>query len=127
LIVGVVETNVLVDLLRNYTPAVSWFAAQGQVTLAVSPLIRMELVSGAQNRSEQRRAIRLLTQFEMLHITPEDQDWAMEKQLTLSLSHGVSINDCLIAAVSYRLQVPLQMRNLKHFTPLLGTLAQRPY
>jgi hypothetical protein len=32
-----------------------------------------------------------------------------------------------IAAPSYRLQVPLYTRSLKHFAPLLGRLAQQPY
>jgi hypothetical protein len=35
--------------------------------------------------------------------------------------------DCLIAAPSHRLNVPLYTMNLKHFTPLLGALAVRPY
>jgi len=35
--------------------------------------------------------------------------------------------DCLIAAAAFRLQVPLHTRNLKHFAPLLGELAQEPY
>jgi hypothetical protein len=31
------------------------------------------------------------------------------------------------SAPSYRLQLPLYTRNLKHFAPLLGKLAQEPY
>jgi predicted nucleic acid-binding protein len=51
----------------------------------------------------------------------------MQAGMVFTLSHGVGIMDCLIASVSYRLQVPLYTRNLKHFTPLLGALAQTPY
>jgi hypothetical protein len=31
------------------------------------------------------------------------------------------------SAPSYRLQLPLYTRNLKHFAPLLGKLAREPY
>jgi predicted nucleic acid-binding protein len=53
--------------------------------------------------------------------------WAREKLLKHRLSHNIDAFDCLIAAPSYRLQFPLYTRNLKHFTPLLGKLAQQPY
>ena len=57
-----------------------------------------------------------------------DQEWAMQQMELLRLSHGVSINDCLIASVAHRLQVPLYTHNLKHMQVLLGdTLPQKPY
>jgi predicted nucleic acid-binding protein len=40
---------------------------------------------------------------------------------------GIGMMDCLIASVSLCLQLPLYTRNLRHFTPLLGTLAVKPY
>ena len=52
----------------------------------------------------------------------------MQQMERYRLSHGVGINDSLIAAVSYRLQVPLYTHNLKHMRVLLGdTLPQKPY
>jgi predicted nucleic acid-binding protein len=56
-----------------------------------------------------------------------DQDWAMEQMERYRLSHGVGVNDCLIASVAYRLQVPLYTHNLKDMTPMLGKLAVKPY
>jgi predicted nucleic acid-binding protein len=44
------------------------------------------------------------------------------------LSHGVGINDCLIASVAHRLQLPLYTHNLKDMRVLLGeTLVIKPY
>ncbi|MBC8163275.1 MAG: hypothetical protein H7Z42_18860 [Roseiflexaceae bacterium] len=64
----------------------------------------------------------------MVYLTQADQDWAMQQLELLRLSHGVSINDTLIASVSHRLQVPLYTHNLKHMRVLLGeTLPQQPY
>lgn len=65
--------------------------------------------------------------FEMIHLTEVDSHWAMQAQMVYELSHGVGMMDCLIASVSHRLQLPLYTHNLKHFSPLLGDLAQKPY
>ena len=87
----------------------------------------MELIDGAQDKRIQRQAARLLSEFAMVYLTEADLDWVMQQLLAYRLSHNVSPFDCLIASASYRLQVPLLTLNLKHFAPLLGSLAQRPY
>ena len=51
----------------------------------------------------------------------------MAQHVTHRLRFGVGVLDCLIAAPAFRLQLPLYTHNLKHFTPLLGDLAQKPY
>ncbi len=50
----------------------------------------------------------------------------MEQMERYRLSHGVTINDCLIASVAYRLEVPLYTHNIKDMTPLFGKLAVKP-
>lgn len=39
----------------------------------------------------------------------------------------LGMDDCLIASVAHRLQVPLYTHNLKDMTPLIGELALKPY
>ena len=46
---------------------------------------------------------------------------------SFGLSHGVDAFDCMIAATSQRLNMPVLTRNLKHFRPLIGGLAILPY
>lgn len=87
----------------------------------------MEVVTGAENKDNQDRVIRLLDRFPMAQLSQTDILWAMEQLQTYQLSQNVGIPDCLIAAPSHRLQLPLFTRNLKHFTPLLGNLAREPY
>lgn len=124
---AIIETNVIVDLLRYYKPAVGWVQTKTQPTLGIPPIIWMEVVSGGVNKTERLRSARLMEQFEMIYLTQSDLAWAMQTQMQYELSHGVGMMDCLIASVSYRLQIPLYTHNLKHFSPLLGKLAQRPY
>jgi predicted nucleic acid-binding protein len=124
---AIIETSIVVDLLRNHPPATAWYNSQTHIIMGISPIIWMEAVQGGVNKIERFRAARLLQQFEMIHLTDADQDWAMDCQVRYQLQYGVGLLDCLIASVSHRLQIPLYTHNLKHFAPLLGTLAQRPY
>ena len=122
---SLVDTSIVVDLLRGYSPAHNWFLVQGD--LAVTRAVWLEIVEGVTNRSAQRHALKLLRRFELIELTTVDIVWATEKLITHNLSHNVDAFDCLIAAVNFRLQLPLHTRNLKHFVPLLGLLAQSPY
>ncbi len=87
----------------------------------------MEVITGGDNKAERQRAAQVMAQFEMVYLTEADLKWAMEAQMRYELSHGIGMMDCLIASASHRLQLPLYTHNLKHFAPLLGDLAQKPY
>jgi predicted nucleic acid-binding protein len=120
-----IDTSVLVDVLRQRPFAIEWF--EFQAGLAVTPFVQMELVAGAQNKIEQARALRLIANLQMIFPAQLDLEWAMQQQTMYVLSHNVGMNDCLIASASHRLQLPLYTTNLKHFAPLLGSLADKPY
>lgn len=124
---AIVETTVLVDLLRNHPPAIAWYSAQTQAALGITPIIWMEVIGGGQTKAKRLQAAKMLRQFGMVYLTQVDFDWAMQAQMRYELSHGVGMMDCLIASVSHQLQLPLFAHNLKHFQPLLGNLAQAPY
>lgn len=82
---------------------------------------------GAPDKKARDRAAAFLKQFTMIYFTQSDMIWAMQQVHDYRLSHNVGILDSFIAAPGYRLQLPLYTRNLKHFAPLLGKLAQEPY
>jgi predicted nucleic acid-binding protein len=124
---AILDTTVLVDLLRNYNRSVQWLEARQSQTFGITPIVFLEVVSGTQNKIAQQRAFKRLSQFAMVYLTREDFDWTMQQLVRYRLSHNVGMMDCLIASVSYRLQMPLYTTNLKHFTPLLGVMAQKPY
>lgn len=63
----------------------------------------------------------------MLYLTFYDQQWAMEQLERLQFSHHISINDCMIASVAHRLQLPLYTHNLKDMIPVLGKFVIKPY
>jgi predicted nucleic acid-binding protein len=89
-------------------------------------MVWFELVDGALNCREQRRALQLLNRFERVDLVTEDYQCALDQMIAYRLSHSTDAFDCLIAAPSHRLQLPLYTMNLRHFTPLLGAPTQKP-
>lgn len=125
MVTGRLDTTIVVDLLRRHQPATAWL--QQQRDLGVTPLIWLEIIEGASSKVEQTRALRLLRRFQMVYPTSVDFDWAVQQAIRYKLSHNTGMVDCLIASVNHRLQIPLYTANLKHFGPLIGNLAQKPY
>lgn len=93
----------------------------------MSPVVWLEVIEGATNKLDQKRAVQLLARFERVEVAPTDFDWAIRRALALRLSHNIDMMDCLIAASAHRLGLPLFTRNFKHFQPLIGQLAPKPY
>lgn len=122
---ALIDTSVLVDVLRNHLPAREWL--KNHTAPGVSVVVWIELLQGARDKVAQQRALKLLRNFERIALTSADTDWAIEQLLRHNLSHNIGGLDCLIASASFRLQVPLYTTNLKHFAPLLDSLAQKPY
>lgn len=124
---AILDTSVLIDLLRAFPPATNWFADLGRQRVAITPVVWMETVQGAVNREKRAHAIRFLRQFRIEHPTEDDNRWAMRQTASFYLSHGVHLQDAMIASVAARLAVPLYTTNLKHFQPLPSVDAKKPY
>jgi predicted nucleic acid-binding protein len=84
-------------------------------------------LQGATDATKRAQAIRFLRQFLVEHPTPDDNRWAMLQLGRFYLSHGIHLQDVMIASVAVRLGVPLYTQNLKHYAPLPGIRAIRPY
>lgn len=125
MVTALIDSAVIIDLLRGHSPALSWLEQQPQ--LGATPIVWLEVIEGARDLQAQRRAVRLLSHFERIPHQEQDFEWAIRRALAFRLSHNVDVMDCLIASCAYRLDLPLYSTNLKHFTPLLGPLAHRPY
>lgn len=124
---ALLDTSVLVDLWRKQPSAIAWATAHRNLSIGIHVLVEMELVEGVRNNQELAQLSRLLIDYEIVFLTPSDCAWASEQHRQLRLSHGVGLLDALIASGAVRLNVPLYTLNLKHFQPLPGVKATRPY
>jgi predicted nucleic acid-binding protein len=125
-IVGTIDTNILIEIYRGSTDGKAWFAAQ--TDLALTSIAWLEFLKGARGKAGQAASLQLVAALEIVDLTAEDQRWARRQLLNYQFSHGVGVSDCLIASVAHRLQVPLYTKNVKDFTPILGaSLVIKPY
>lgn len=123
---GIVDTTVILHYFRKSPPALAWVDSQS-ARLSVTTITWLEVMTGANSKATQSESRRILEKFNLLFLTPADQRWAMQMLEQFQFSHHIGMNDCLIASVAQRLQVPLYTHNLKDMQPLLGDLAVRPY
>lgn len=124
--VGIVDTTVILHYFRNYGSARSWVDSQ-PVRLSIVSMTWMEVMAGANSKANQTQCKNVLGKFDLLYPTPADQQWAMQQLEQFQFSHHIGKDDCLIASVAFRLNLPLYTHNLRDMTPLIGELAVRPY
>lgn len=123
---AILDTNIVIDLLQGYQPALNWYA-NAKIALGITPIVWFETLEGARNKVEYKRALKLLNAFTMEHSTVADDLWGMAQYGRLVLSHSLDWSDCLIASVALRLNVPIFTGNLRHFRLMSGVDALKPY
>jgi predicted nucleic acid-binding protein len=123
---AIADTTVVIHLYRRYAPALMWYGSLSQ-PLGITPITWMEVMQGAGSKATQSASKILLDQYDLIHLTFVDQNWAIEQMGKYRLSHGVATGDCFIASVASCLQLPLYTDNLKDMLPMVGSLAMKPY
>ena len=123
---GIVDTTVILHYFRKNANARAWVNTQA-VQLSVTSITWMEVMEGATSKANQAQCKNILGMFDLLYPTSTDQQWAIQQLEHFQFSHHIGMNDCLIAAVAYRMQLPLYTHNLKDMTPMIGSLAVQPY
>ena len=92
------DTDVLIDLLRPVPAAVAWFS-----TLTDPPMVAgfaaMELIAGCLNKRELLQAQKALRPFPLLWPTEEDMKRALNDYLPLHLAHGIGLIDTVNATL----------------------------
>jgi predicted nucleic acid-binding protein len=92
---ALLDTSILVGLLRNHSPAIQWKSTNSHFTFGVTSVVRMEVLRGSPNRRGVQQALRFLNQFTLIPILQVDLDWAEQQ----------------FAAPYHRLNLPLYTRN----------------
>jgi predicted nucleic acid-binding protein len=122
------DSDVMIDLLRQYPPATRWFdTLDDEEELLLPGYVVMELIQGCRNKVEQERLRRELATYGIVWPTPADCDEALDIFTAYHLSHNAGLLDVLIGQTAVALGVPLYTFNQKHyrFIPRLQTI--QPY
>jgi len=59
----ILDTDVMIDLLREYPPALTWLESIGDEEIVLPGFVVMELIQGCRNKGEQERVKRELSAY----------------------------------------------------------------
>jgi predicted nucleic acid-binding protein len=125
--VYVLDTDIVVDFLRGFSPAMSWFANVSDTDLTVPGFVAMELIQGCKNREDQSRVERLLRPYTVVWPSAAECNAALDTLSRFHLSHSLGILDSLIGHMAVALNAPLCTFNAKHYAVIPGLTMVRPY
>ncbi len=120
-ILTIVDTDILIDVGQNVPEAVECLTNLEEHSIpAVSVVTQLELLVGCRNAAEQRRAERFLERFQVLKLTEEASDTAVDLLRQYRLRYGLAIPDALIAATAVTLNQPFISKNQRDYRFIKG-------
>lgn len=122
----IIDTDILVDLLRMHTGAQNWFASLSYVP-AISGISLMEAIQGCRNAQEARNLLRFSAPFQISWPTEADCQRALAYFSTFYLSHGVGLLDTLIGACASGRDAVLYTFNIRHYNIIPDIRVEQPY
>jgi len=123
----VVDTDILIDVGRGIPEAVGYLQAkQQQYRVCISTITHLELLVGAQNKTELRKIDRFVQRFGLLRTSEAIADRATELVRQYRLSHGLLLADALIAGTALAYGIPLATKNQRHYR-FIAQLLLLPY
>ena len=112
----VVDTDIRIDFGLDKIDAVQTMALLEQkYEMSVSVITAMELYTGCRSKKDLRQLDDLLSNFEIHFVTKAVSEQAFEWMKRFRSSHGVEINDMLIAATAHTIKATLVSKNQKHY------------
>lgn len=119
------DTDVIVDYLRGFEPAVRFFKDLDIENTATSVITEAELLAGNHNQepSKRRTLIEFLGPFQSISI---DHFIAVAAG-DIARSNGLALPDALIAATAKQYKAALYTRNVKDFQRVAGLDVRKPY
>ena len=117
-----VDTDVLIDFLRGYGPAVSFVNSQSD-RIILPAIVVAELYAGARGAQDDEEQAVLDNLLSLFRIVPIDEDIARLGGLyrrDYGPSHGIGLPDALVAATAFLAGANLKTLNVKHFPMFEG-------
>lgn len=112
----IIDTDILIDFSFDRTEAIQTISLlEEKNTLGISVITAMELYSGCRSKEELKEIDELLTDLQIEFITKPISVLAFELMKKFRSSHGVEINDMLIAATSMVMSAKMISKNQKHY------------
>lgn len=121
------DTDVMIDLLRQHPPAVTWLESLSEEEIILPGFVVMELIQGCRDKGEQERLERALNTYAIAWPMPAICDEALSVFSQYYLSHRIGILDVLIGQMAVTVGVPLCTFNQKHYSTIPNLKTLQPY
>lgn len=122
-----VDTDVLVDIVRQYSPAVQWLEQLGSADVTLPGFVVMELIEGCRSRTEQRRVECVIEPYEIIWPSEQTCDKALAFFAHHYLTYGLGILNAVIGQIAVDADAPLATFNRKHYSTIPGLKTLQPY
>ena len=117
----IVDSDILIDAGRGDAGAINCLLRLETIsTLAISAVTELELIVGCRNKTELKALEKFLTRYQILKITDEISDHAVDLLKQYFLSHGLLIADGLIAATALVHNEAFITKNQRDFRFIAG-------
>jgi predicted nucleic acid-binding protein len=126
-LVALLDTDVLIEILRQRPAAETWLTANATIPMAIHGVVAMEIINGSLNKDDMRLNQNFLNRFTIIWPTPFEFEDAYNLLAQYRLSTNIGIPDCLIAATALKRGWQLYSFNLKHYRHISGLNIQIPY
>jgi predicted nucleic acid-binding protein len=120
-----VDTNVLIDSMRNVSGAIDFLEGLAD-DWGISSITAIEILVGARNMREATILDLMVSAYSAI---PPNEDMTRRAYFlakTYGQSHGLRTMDALIAATALEEGLTLVTRNYKHFVMIEGLQVQKP-
>lgn len=121
------DTNIMVDILRGYLPAIRWLNSLGEEELVLPGFVVMELMEGCEDKRTMQRLQKRIALYRVYWPPERDSKRALDTFAQGWLSHHLDILDTLIGECVVGLGVPLCTFNVRHFRAVAGLTTEQPY
>jgi len=121
-----IDTNIIIDHLRNFEPATNFFNSISEHNLIIfSAITETELLSGQANNNKEKREelLQLLNQWYKIPIENPIALLAGD----LSRKYNLEVPDSIIAATALLSKAILVTKNEKHFISVSNLILNKPY
>ncbi|KXK12114.1 MAG: Ribonuclease VapC19 [Chloroflexi bacterium OLB14] len=119
------DTDVMIDILRGYEPAKKWLESAEEI--GVPGIVVMELLQGCKNQKEQKQIEKALSSYSLFWPDENDCNRALAVFSSHHLSDNIGLLDALIAETANGVNAELATFNIKHYCVLRGLKTIQPY
>ena len=123
------DSDIMVDLIRNFPPAVAWLRetwARGE-RVSLPGFVVMELVQGCRSTEETNKVEKELQNYNIRWPSRATCKRALTAYTRYHLSQGLGMIDSLIGQIAEDQRLPLCTFNKKHFETIFKITTIQPY